>query len=233
LIPPEITQSNIQPFKIQEERATSLQKMVIKNILEDLAYVVHVGDFAALWHGYSVTTHQALQRYYVALNQAIKALHAASIGLQPRLSEDFLTLIDLELLAILNGMSKQCLLAKQVMQLLTDHHLQYRSFHQEGTIWIKRIEPADKETWLELAQSHQVAPNGHQADLKQAFDGYLVAAKLGHQEPLQPLERLGEAMCAERQLALSQVYASFFNQHDKADYWRQKAMEVAQFNLNS
>lgn len=92
----------------------------------------------------------------------------------------------------------------------------------------KAAASGDKEVALQLAQYYQVDHAGMKSDLNQAFDYYLRAGKLGHTEAWDALDRLGEAMGAQKQLALSQLYGSIFI-NEKAAYWHNKALEIESF----
>ena len=88
------------------------------------------------------------------------------------------------------------------------------------------------EAMFALAQSHLLQRNGKKKDIKKAFHCYLEAAKGGHEDALTPLERLGNEMPAAKQMELSQMYGTLFNNQEKAAYWRDKAKEVEQFTFN-
>jgi TPR repeat protein len=89
----------------------------------------------------------------------------------------------------------------------------------------------DQEAAFYLGQFYQVNHPGVQKEISLAFHFYLQAANYGSQDALRPLERLGDEVSAENQLALSQLYGTFFHNREKADYWCSKAVEVEQFNL--
>lgn len=76
--------------------------------------------------------------------------------------------------------------------------------------------------------------NYHQVDQKKdpslAFECYLKAAQLGAEDALIPLNRLGEEMSAEKQLLLSELYKSVFKNKEKANYWQEKATELAKLD---
>jgi hypothetical protein len=83
---------------------------------------------------------------------------------------------------------------------------------------------------IELAQSFEIMLNGTKRDPVAAFNIYLEVAKEGSKEALVPLERLGEEVPAEQQLKLSDLYL-FFKNDAKANYWNNKAQEVANFKF--
>ena len=87
----------------------------------------------------------------------------------------------------------------------------------------------DKSAALCLGQIYQIEHDGIQKNINLAFQAYLQAAKLGDHEALIPLERLGDELSAENQLALSQLYGSFFKNKEKENYWQMKATEVTRF----
>lgn len=86
-------------------------------------------------------------------------------------------------------------------------------------------------TFFLSAQTHQIAKARKEKSPEKAFNCYLKAAKLGHKEALPPLERLGEEMSAEQQIKLSHLYEKYFKNQERADYWREKATEVANFQF--
>lgn len=96
----------------------------------------------------------------------------------------------------------------------------------------KQADAAAAEAILALAQSHQLGKNGHVKNLNEAFHCYIKAAKSGHPDALSPLERIGDDMSAEKQLELSKLYGTFFNNQERAEYWRNKASEIADFKFN-
>lgn len=80
------------------------------------------------------------------------------------------------------------------------------------------------DAMMKLGDYYQV---DHKKDDSCAFDAYLKAAQLGGEEALIPLERLGEEMNAEQQLLLSELYKTVFKNDEKANYWEEKATELA------
>lgn len=90
----------------------------------------------------------------------------------------------------------------------------------------------DKEVMLQLAQRYQLDQISTKKDLNLAFEYYIKAAKLGDLEALIPLERLVEGMDAQKQLALSRLYGTFFHNIPKKTYWRTKGMEGAELKLS-
>jgi len=80
------------------------------------------------------------------------------------------------------------------------------------------------EAMMKLGNYHQV---DQKKDPSIAFDCYLKAAQLGGEDALIPLERLGEEMSAEKQLLLSELYKTVFKNNEKANYWQEKATELA------
>ena len=84
----------------------------------------------------------------------------------------------------------------------------------------------DKEAALELGQRHQL--NQPPNDVNSAFDYYVKAAQMGQEEALIPLERLAKKASATQKLALSQLYGLFFQDEDKAAYWRAKSTDLSQ-----
>ena len=82
----------------------------------------------------------------------------------------------------------------------------------------------DKEAALELGQRYQL--NQPSNDTNSAFDYYLKAAQMGQEEALIPLERLAEEGGGTEQLKLSQLYGLFFQDEDKAAYWRAKSTDL-------
>lgn len=83
---------------------------------------------------------------------------------------------------------------------------------------------------IELAQSFEIMQNGTKRDPLAAFNIYLEVAKEGSKEALVPLERLGEEVPAQQQLKLRDLYL-FFKNEAKANYWNNKAQEVANFKF--
>jgi TPR repeat protein len=85
----------------------------------------------------------------------------------------------------------------------------------------------------EIIEAMMKLGNYYQVDQKKdntlAFDAYLKAAQLGESEALIPLERLGEEMCAQKQLLLSEAYKNIFKDDKKAKYWQKKAEDVDKF----
>lgn len=77
-----------------------------------------------------------------------------------------------------------------------------------------------------LGQFFQVDHPDFPKNKEKAFCFYLQAAKLGSIDSLSPLERLAEAMSAKKQQTLSQVYASYFKNHERAAYWKNQAEEA-------
>lgn len=94
----------------------------------------------------------------------------------------------------------------------------------ESAIGIGNFEAA-----LQLAQFYQVDHINIKKDLNRAVGHYMQAAKLGCKQALGPLEALCEQMSPRKQFALSQFYASIFNQK-KATLWDQKATESEKFD---
>ncbi|KTD23911.1 hypothetical protein [Legionella maceachernii] len=87
---------------------------------------------------------------------------------------------------------------------------------------------SDKETEQSALELAQLTEENKPGDFKQVFSSYLHAARSGHSEALVSLERLAQEANKDQQLALSQLYGSFFHNDEKAAYWRQKATEIAQ-----
>ncbi len=68
-----------------------------------------------------------------------------------------------------------------------------------------------------------------QKDKKLAFEFYLKAASLCEPDALAPLERLATNGNAANQYALSAVYATFFKNPERADFWRNEAKTLETF----
>ena len=101
------------------------------------------------------------------------------------------------------------------------------------SLYAKASDYGNSSAALLLAQHHQIAQDAlSEEKTATAFHYYLEAAKLGHPDALPSLERLAEEMRADKQMALSQLYASFFNNPEKANYWCSKAKEVETFDFN-
>jgi len=97
------------------------------------------------------------------------------------------------------------------------------------TFLSQAVDLQDKEAALELGQRHQL--NQPSNDINTAFAYYLKAAQMGQEEALIPLERLGKKASAAQKIELSQLYGSFFQDEDKAAYWRAKSIDISQAPL--
>lgn len=84
----------------------------------------------------------------------------------------------------------------------------------------------DSSAALYLGHFHQIDHKGISNDNTLAFQSYLQAAKLGNNDALSALDRLGEEESAQNQMALSQFYGSLFHYSERAQYWQSKAMEA-------
>ena len=98
-------------------------------------------------------------------------------------------------------------------------------------VYQKASQLGDPDAFLYLGQFYQVEHPGVQKDLEIAFNFYLQAAQRGQLEALSPLDRLGEEVSAENQWALSKFYGRFFNDNEKANYWRNQAQEAENLNM--
>lgn len=115
--------------------------------------------------------------------------------------------------------------ASKMQKALCDKPSSAKTSSSTSSIPSSALGKETKQSALELAQ---LTEENKPDDFKQVFSSYLHAARSGHSEALVSLERLGQEANKDQQLALSQLYGSFFNNHEKAAYWRQKATEIAQ-----
>ena len=89
----------------------------------------------------------------------------------------------------------------------------------------------NREAAFRLGQLYQIDHDKIHKDNIRSFHFYLQAAQFGHFEALDPLDRLADEMSTKNQLELSQIYANFFHNPEKANYWKEKAKEVDQFRM--
>ena len=121
--------------------------------------------------------------------------------------------------------SELTLIAKKYYQ-GDEEILQDRAFALK--LYEKARERHDAEATLFLAQLTLSGTEGREKEVNSAFSAYLQAAQYGNDKALNSLERLAEKASPSQQLALSQLYGTFFHNPEKASYWRDKSHEATQ-----
>ncbi len=145
-----------------------------------------------------------------------KGFVLANNGIDDILNSDELTLNELKTIASMyhNGSDG-----------IEKRYLRAIMFYQKAS------ELGDQAASLHLGSFFQNEHESVPKNLTLSFRFFLQAAKLGNQDALTPLERLGDEVSAENQLSLSNLYATFFHNNEKADFWRTKAIEVEHFDI--
>lgn len=215
---------------VNEDKTTYLPQLVAdSNTMPTIAYAL-----GELYEGYDIHTEDqilvALTYYEKALRHQHSQAFAAILKLLGKVEID------------------KAILYLDQADISAPNFLRFAKAYDDGKGVEKNIKAAchfyekasplrNKEVAFRLGQLFQVALSDREKDAARAFLYYLQAAKLGHADALRPLERLGEEVKADDQLALSRFYesSSIFRNLEKASYWRRKHDEVqddmAQFSL--